>query len=129
MPIIAIAATITNVSRALAFRASIDWRLAGLVVLAATPTCILGAWGYTRLSGSGAMLLIGSMLVLVVVLRRIVGRYGFKIGDRGLAVGSFGWGLVVGGTNGAGVIALTVGISANAPLAGNTSRASSAKAD
>jgi uncharacterized membrane protein YfcA len=108
VPVIAIAATITNVSRALAFRASIDWRLAGLVVLAATPTCILGAWGYTRLSGSGAMLLIGSMLVLVVVLRRTVGRYGFKIGDRGLAVGAFGWGLVVGGTNGAGVIIMSL---------------------
>jgi hypothetical protein len=48
------------------------------------------------------------MLVLVVVLRRIVGRYGFKIGDRGLAVGSFGWGLVVGGTNGAGVIIMSL---------------------
>src|ERR1700675_3187962 len=93
VPIIAISATITNVSRAIAFRAAIDWRRARRVMLAAAPTCILGAWGYTLLSGAGAMLLIGSMLVAVVGLRRTVGRYGFAVGDRGLAVGSCGWGL------------------------------------
>jgi uncharacterized membrane protein YfcA len=108
VPIIAISATLTNISRALAFRHAIDWRRARLVVLAAIPTCIIGAWGYTLLSGPGAMLLIGSMLVVVVVLRRLVGRYGFQVGDRGLAVGSFGWGLVVGGTNGAGVIIMSL---------------------
>jgi uncharacterized membrane protein YfcA len=108
VPIIAISATITNISRALAFRQSIDWRRARLVVLAAIPTCVLGAWGYTLLSGPGAMLLIGSMLVAVVALRRLVRRYDFKVGDRGLAVGAFGWGLVVGGTNGAGVIIMSL---------------------
>jgi uncharacterized membrane protein YfcA len=108
VPIIAISATLTNLSRALAFRGSIDWRRARLVVLAAFPTCILGAWAYTLLSGPGAMLLIGAMLVAVVALRRLVGRYGFHVGDRGLAVGAGGWGLVVGGTNGAGVIIITL---------------------
>jgi uncharacterized membrane protein YfcA len=108
VPIIAISATITNLSRALAFRTSIDWRRARLVVLAATPTCILGAWGYTLLSGGGAMLLIGAMLVVAVVLRRTLGRAGFKVGDRGLAVGSIGWGVVVGGTNGAGVVIMSL---------------------
>src|SRR5215471_8982822 len=99
VPIIAISATLTNLSRSLAFCGSIDWRRAKLVVLAAIPTCILGAWGYTLLSGPGAMLLIGAMLVVVVVLRRVVGRHGFRVGDRGLVVGACGWGLVVGGTN------------------------------
>jgi uncharacterized membrane protein YfcA len=108
VPIIAISATITNMSRALAFRGTIDWRRAGLVVLAATPTCIVGAWGYTLLSGSGAMLLIGAMLVVAVVLRRTLGHAGFRVGDRGLVVGSCGWGLVVGGTNGAGVIIMSL---------------------
>jgi uncharacterized protein len=108
VPIIAISATLINTSRALAFRASIDWRRARLVVLAAIPTCVLGAWGYTLLSGPGAMLLIGSMLLVVVVLRRLVGRFGFTVGDRGLMVGATGWGLVVGGTNGAGVIIISL---------------------
>jgi uncharacterized membrane protein YfcA len=108
VPIIAISATLTNISRALAFRASIDWRRARLVVLASVPTCMVGAWGYTLLSGPGAMLLIGSMLLVVVALRRLVGRFGFTVGDRGLAAGAVGWGLVVGGTNGAGVIIMSL---------------------
>lgn len=108
VPIIAISATLTNVSRSLAFRGAIDWRRARLVVLAAVPTCVLGAWGYTLLSGPGAMLLIGAMLVVAVVLRRVVGRYDFRVHDRGLAVGACGWGFVVGGANGAGVIIISL---------------------
>jgi len=112
VPIIAISATLTNLSRSLAFRRLIDWRRAKVVVVAAIPTCILGAWAYTLLSGPGAMLLIGSMLVLVVLLRRVVGRHGFRVGDRGLVVGACGWGLVVGGTNGAGVIIISLLVAA-----------------
>src|ERR1700674_3576766 len=66
VPIVAISATITNMSRALAFRHAIDWRRAALVAVACMPTCALSAWGYTLLDGPGAMLLIGSMLVAVV---------------------------------------------------------------
>jgi uncharacterized protein len=108
VPIIAISATVTNISRALAFRHAIDWRRARLVVLCAIPTCVLGAWGYTLLSGPGAMLLIGSMLLVAVVLRRVIGRFGFRCSDRGLAIGAVGWGVVVGGTNGAGVIIMSL---------------------
>jgi uncharacterized membrane protein YfcA len=108
VPIIAIAGTLTNISRALAFRSAIDWRRARLVILAAVPTSIIGAWAYTLLSGPGAMLLIGSMLVAVVALRRLIGHHRFHCGDRGLAIGAFGWGLVVGGTTGAGVIIMAL---------------------
>jgi uncharacterized membrane protein YfcA len=108
VPIIAISAMLTNLSRSLAFRASIDWRRAKLVVFAGIPTAMLGAWGYTLLSGPGAMLLIGTMLVVAVVLRRLVGRYDVRVRDRGLAVGACGWGLVAGGANGAGVIIISL---------------------
>src|SRR5687768_16536223 len=47
VPIIAISAMFTNVSRLLAFRRYADWRRAAIALLAATPTCVLGAWGYT----------------------------------------------------------------------------------
>jgi uncharacterized membrane protein YfcA len=108
VPIIAISGTLTNMSRALAFRAAIDWRRVRIVVLAATPTSILGAFAYTLLSGPGAMLLIGSMLVAVVVLRRLIGHRRLRCSDRGLGVGAFFWGLVVGGTAGAGVIIISL---------------------
>jgi uncharacterized membrane protein YfcA len=118
VPIIAISGTLTNMSRVLAFRGSIDWRRARLVALAAVPTCMLGAWGYTLLSGPGAMLLIGTMLIAVVALRRLATHHAFRCGDRGLAIGAVGWGLVVGGTNGAGVIIMSLLMAAG--LAGAT---------
>ena len=108
VPIIAISAIITNVSRGLAFRASIDWRRAGIIAAAAIPTCILGAWGYTLLTGRGALIVIGSMLILMVGLRRALAHRGFKCGDRGLVAGALGWGVVVGGTTGSGVILLSL---------------------
>src|SRR5262245_52162925 len=84
VPIIAISAMLTNSSRAAAFKTSIDWRRVGIVLVCAIPTCVLGAWGYTRLTNRGAALVIGTMMALSVPLRRLLKRRGVKIGDRGL---------------------------------------------
>jgi len=108
VPIIAISALFTNSSRVTAFVRYADWRRAGIVLLAAAPTCILGAWGYTHLSGPGAALVIGTMLVFSVPLRRLLKHHGVKFGDGGLALGSLGYGVVVGGTAGSGVILLSL---------------------
>src|SRR5215475_1136159 len=78
VPIIAFSALFTNTSRALAFRAATDWRRCRIVLVAAAPTCLLGAWGYTRLNGSGVMIVIGTMLVASVPLRRFALHRGFK---------------------------------------------------
>ena len=72
VPIIAISALFNNGWRALAFKHLIDWRRAMLVAVLATPTCIVSAYGYTLLTGRGAMLVIGSMLMLTVPLRYLV---------------------------------------------------------
>src|SRR5215467_6348587 len=64
VPIIAISALFTNLSRATAFRHAADFRRALIIVASAAPTCVLGAWGYTTLSGKGALLVIGSMMTL-----------------------------------------------------------------
>ena len=108
VPIIAISALFNNSSRLTAFLRYADWQRAGIVLLAATPTCVLGAWGYTHLSGAGAALVIGSMLILSVPLRRLLKHHGVKFGDGGLALGSIGYGVVVGGTAGSGVILLSL---------------------
>ncbi len=108
VPIIAISAIITNVSRAAAFRGDIDWRRVWLVAAAALPTSILGSWAYTLLSGRGALLVIGTMLIAMVGVRRVLARRGFRCGDIGLVAGGLGWGVVVGATTGSGVILLSL---------------------
>lgn len=118
VPIIAISALLTNTGRAAAFRSFIDRRRVLIVLAAAVPTCILGAYGYTRLTNTGAMLVIGTMLILTVPLRRRLRRRDFHLGERGLAVGAAGYGVVVGGTAGSGVILLSLLMAAGLEGAG-----------
>ena len=118
VPIIAVSAMFTNSSRVFAFLKYADWRRAAIVLASAVPTCALGAWGYTRLSSAGAALVIGSMLILSVPLRRLLKYHGVKFGDAGLALGSVGYGVVVGGTAGSGVILLSLLMAAGVEGAG-----------
>jgi uncharacterized membrane protein YfcA len=48
------------------------------------------------------------MLILSVPLRRLARRRDVRIGDTGLAASAVGYGLVVGGTSGSGVILLSL---------------------
>src|ERR1700686_2215815 len=63
VPIIAISAIFANFSRATAYFRYIDRRRALIVIMAATSTTTLGAYGYTRLTNAGAALVIGTMLI------------------------------------------------------------------
>src|SRR6202158_170934 len=64
VPIIAISALFTNSRRVSAFFKYVDWRRTAIVLVTSVPTCVLGAWGYTKLSSAGAALVIGGMLIL-----------------------------------------------------------------
>jgi len=108
VPIIAISAMFTNSARVVAFRRLLDLRRALIALIAALPTCVLGAWLYTQLTGRGAAIVIGSTLVATVPLRRLLKRRGHKLGDKAFAASAAGWGIVAGGTTGAGVILLSL---------------------
>ena len=66
VPIISISALFTNTGRVAAFRHLVNRRAALVVLASALPTCALGAWGYTKLSGRGALVVIGCMLMASV---------------------------------------------------------------
>ena len=108
VPIIAISSIFTNTSRFVAFVRFADRRKAIIVIVAALLTTALGAYGYSRLTGAGASLVIGSMLILSVPLRRLLRKHSVRIGERGLAAGAVGYGVLVGGTAGSGVILLSL---------------------
>ncbi|MCC7346743.1 MAG: sulfite exporter TauE/SafE family protein [Variibacter sp.] len=108
VPTIAISALFTNLSRATAFRAEIDWSSALRVLGFAAPTCILGAYGFTLLTGRGALMVIGVTLVASVPVRRLARRRGLVLEPRGLSIGAALFGFLTGGTTGAGVILLSM---------------------
>jgi uncharacterized membrane protein YfcA len=108
VPTIAISSLFSNLSRALAFRSHIAWRPALLILACAVPTCVLGAYGFTLLTGRGVLIVIGSTLILSVPLRRFAHSRGLSLGTRGLAVAAMAYGFLTGGTTGAGVILLSL---------------------
>jgi uncharacterized membrane protein YfcA len=108
VPIIAISSIFANLSRTIAYLRYVDRRRALIVVLAAAFSTALGAYGYTRLTNAGAALVIGAMLISSVPLRRLFKRRDIRIGDTGLGVSAVGYGVVVGGTSGSGVILLSL---------------------
>ncbi|HEV7259318.1 MAG TPA: sulfite exporter TauE/SafE family protein [Bosea sp. (in: a-proteobacteria)] len=108
VPVIGLSALATNGSRLIAFRQHLDWRRAGIVSLFALPFSALGAYGYTLLSGPGAMLLIGLVLIVLVPARRLLARRHGHLTDKGLALASGGYGLLVGGTSGSGVFLISM---------------------
>lgn len=108
VPIIAISSMFSNASRVVAFLKYADWRRTAIVLAGALPTCALGAWGYSQLSNMGAALVIGGMLIASVPLRRLLKHHGITCGDGGLALGALGYGVVVGGTAGSGVLLLSL---------------------
>ena len=108
VPVIAISALFTNVSRAIAFYRFVDGRRALLVTFIAGFTCVVGAYGYTLLNNRGALIVIGAMLALSVPLRRILKARSATLGDTGLGVSAAGYGLLTGGTTGSGVILVSL---------------------
>ena len=78
---LSLSALFTNSSRAAAFWPLIDRRRALIVLVAAVPTCALGAGGYTMLTGKGAAIVIGGMLMASVPLRRLMRRRGLALSN------------------------------------------------
>ncbi|WP_203234769.1 TSUP family transporter [Modicisalibacter coralii] len=108
VPVIALSALLTNTSRVFAFRAHLDRHKAARIVALALPGCLLGAYGYTRLSGPGISLVLGLMLVLIVALRPWLMRRRGRVGRRGMSLGAAGYGLLTGGTSGSGVVLIAL---------------------
>lgn len=108
VPIIGLSALFTNASRILAFRHDVDWRKAFLITCAALPTCIIGAYGYTFLTGRGASIIIGAALLLLVPARRALKRLRAQLTTRGTIIAGSGYGLLIGGTAGSGIVLLSI---------------------
>lgn len=108
VPILSISGLLINASRVVAFFRFAGWKAAFIMLPAALPACVLGAYGYTMLTGAGVMIAIGAMLCLSVPFRRMLLHFDIRLGNGGLAVGSVGFGFLAGGTAGSGVILLSL---------------------
>jgi uncharacterized membrane protein YfcA len=118
VPVVSAAGLLINISRVAAFRADFDLAKAKLIIAVALPTCVVGAYGYTLLSGPAVGFLLGSVLVCVVPLRRVLMRRRGHMQTPGLAAAGAGYGLLVGATSGVGVVLLAILLAAGMHGAG-----------
>lgn len=108
VPVIAVSALLSNASRLYAFRRVFDPRRAGLLLVVALPTAALGAYGYTSLSGAGVSVVIGTVLMLAIPVRHGLRRLRGHLAGPGLLAAGAGFGLLMGGTAGTGVVLLSI---------------------
>lgn len=108
VPILAVAAVFTNISRLVAFRAHVDWSRVWRVLIVALPTTFVGAAGYTYLNGPGAAILIGCALILLVPTRYALKRLQGEMSPRAALGAGAIFGFVSGGVPGAGIILISM---------------------
>lgn len=108
VPVMSLAALLNNFARLWVYRRECDRKKAAIIAVFAVPTTAIGAWGFTLLSGRGALIVIGAVLILLVPLRRYVTRLNWHMNNQQLAVAAVGYGIVTGGTSGAGVWLLSM---------------------
>ncbi|HSB23470.1 MAG TPA: sulfite exporter TauE/SafE family protein [Burkholderiaceae bacterium] len=108
IPVMAVAMTINNASRVLAFRREIEWPHVRRMLWLGLPTCLLGAWGYTRLDARWVALLLGAFLLASIPLRRGMQRARLRLAAGGEVVAGGVFGVIEGGMTGTGVILISM---------------------
>ena len=108
VPVMGVASFFTNASRLAAFWRDFDVRRAAIIIATGVPTCLLGSYAYTLLTGKGASLVIGLTLLLLVPGRRIMMRLHSRLSKPAIAAAGAGFGLLNGGAPGVGVILISI---------------------
>ena len=121
VPVMAVAGVIINAGRFWFYRASLERRTLGVVLVAALPFLVLGTWLYSVLDAHAVGTILGCAVIASVPLRRILKRKAVHIGTPGLALGAGVFGFASGVATGTGVILVSLllgtGMSGTAVLA------------
>lgn len=108
IPVMAVAMTLNNGSRVIAFWRDIEWLHVRRLLALGLPACVIGAWGYTLLSAAWVALLLGAFLLASVPLRRALRRAKLHLSATGERGAGAVFGLLNGGMTGTGVILISL---------------------
>lgn len=112
IPVLALGMLFNNGSRVLAFWRDIQWWHVRNILLFGLPACVAGAYAYTLLSARWIALLIACFLLLSIPLRRVLQGAGRSISPAGERGAGSVFGFINGGMPGAGVILISILMSA-----------------
>ena len=121
VPVLAVAGVIINAGRFWFYRQHLERSALGLMLIAALPFLVLGAWLYSVLDARTVGTILGIAVLASVPLRRLLLKRAVVLGRRGLAIGAGLFGFSSGIASGTGVIQvsllLAAGLSGPAVLA------------
>lgn len=112
IPVMAVAMMLNNGSRVAAFWRDVQWAHVRQLLAFGLPACVVGAWGYTLLSGRWIGFLLGAFLLASVPLRRVLARARFRFSRAGEQGAGAVFGFIDGGMTGTGVILISILMSA-----------------
>jgi len=108
VPVLAVAGVIINAGRFWFYRRHLERRTFVIVLAAALPFLVLGAWIYSILDARTLGVVLGLVILSSVPLRRILKKHDIVIGRTGLAVGGGVFGFASGIATGTGVILISL---------------------
>jgi len=108
VPVLAVAGVIINAGRFWFYRRHLERRTFAIVLAAALPFLVLGAWIYSILDARALGTVLGLMILASVPLRRLLRKHEIVIGRGGLAVGGGIFGFSSGIATGTGVILISL---------------------
>lgn len=108
VPVMSIAALMTNLSRLAVFWREIRRAEALRVLIGAIPGALAGAIVFTWMDARLASIALGGFLVLSVPLRLLLARARYRLSGGGLSFAGGGYGVLAGGMTGTGLMLLSV---------------------
>jgi len=108
VPVLAVAGVIINSGRFWFYRASLDRRAFGIVLLSGLPFLVLGTWIYSVLDARTVGTVLGVTVIATIPARRFLQHHKIVLNSAGLAVGAGVYGLAAGVATGTGMIQIAV---------------------
>tara|TARA_R100000750_G_scaffold41283_2_gene26828 strand:- start:3750 stop:4502 length:753 start_codon:yes stop_codon:yes gene_type:complete len=108
VPVIAVAMLIGNAARFNVYRSEVRRETVIRMLLMILPGAILGVWIYDALPPRIVAVVIGSVLILSIPVRRWLAQREIRPTRNGVAAAAFGAGLIAGNAPGGGVLIITL---------------------
>lgn len=108
VPVIGVVMLFNNAGRVWFYRKALNLRIAALVFVCSAPSAAIGAYFYSRLDDAIISLVLGSVLIISVPLRRWLAHKKVQLETRGLATFGFVWGFLNSTMIGTGLLVIPV---------------------
>ena len=102
VPVMTVALVLSHLSRAIMYARDTDWRIAARVLLFGTPTIVIGAIIFGRISPATIAIVFAAFLTLSIPIKYWARRHNITTGPMLLSAASSVWGMLAGNVIGPG---------------------------